>query len=224
MFRPAQYTQTVYHAPRSWFDLILLALLAVFLLGVGVLGVHTGWQAISQQHYDLEWRPGRSGPWRTDTLNGAEAVRFGIGSLAMGCMFSIWGIGVATFIRRQNTATELSRLGRARAAIALVALVVTVVCFYPPWQLWSFPLYTVITVINAMVFLLPAETCRRWFRIVFSGLIVTAISAGWLNQHEIADRIVVGILTSLGIVVHLFAVCPSLVRDSERTIDGTPQK
>lgn len=205
-----------------------VALFIATLISIGIALAISGIHAIQHQSFDLQWKSG--GGISVPGVNlqnqkmagvlafrGIDAIRFGIGLIASGSMFVIWGIGqiVLIFKKPSELADNKRRFANpSRLTIilgwpSLTCLLLSVGCFFPPWRIEAAPLYGVAFVPLLLALRLEDMQRRRYARMFFPSVIATAIIVAPFRQ-DISFAMLAGFFVFIGLLFHLALLVPKV--------------
>jgi hypothetical protein len=183
--RPADAFQ---EQTNPWVILVIRVAFSLMFSGLAVLLAYNGGKAIRDRHFDNRWtttssivlnerdRISRSEKGE-EQLDGAQALRFGIGLLAAAAMLAEWSVGLAsTIVRGAKPSDERTwtRPHSIAAILSLGCLLTAVVLLLPPERigrrLFTTVFYGTIGVISVVVFV-RIQSRRRGIRLVFRTLL-----------------------------------------------------
>jgi hypothetical protein len=193
----------------------MLAVLAVVL-------AYNGRKAIRDRHFDNRWTTTTSTILnerdyisRTEEgeeqLNGAQAIRFGIGLLAAAVMLAEWSVGLASTIVRGTKPSDMRKwtsLHAIATIVSLACLLTAVVLLLPPERIGRRPFTTVfygtIGVISAVVITALLSNRPRFAAFVFPALALAAVFVPLLT-----GGIIFGFFAWLALATHMMLVIPA---------------
>ena len=202
---------------KSWQSGCLVWVMALMLMGFGVVIGIGGWKAVSTRHHEMTWKSRGTFSGSENGVNvydGADAVRVGTGLMLGGLMLFIWGLVLARTGGGGGDGknVRLTAVGRATTWTSLLCMLAGAGCLMPPWHLRNLIFYGIL-VLPAMV--LPAleeEFRKRWAGRLFVVLILTAIVCG----RVVMLRIALGIFAALFAAAHVMLLFPDLMKTDRR--------
>ncbi len=185
----------------------------MFFVLFGLAVGYSGWRAIVERHSESEWRynapVGAGAGWRV--LDGAEAVEYGIGILALGAMVAVWGIGLVAAAVRAETKMEMSPLSRNLARVSLVLLAVVIFCEFPPWTLRGISLLVIFAIVLKYNLLPDGAIPRKYRQNFLPALLLLVVLGGWLHR-QIGAGMAVGACVAFVVLVHRCVLDPEFQR------------
>jgi MFS family permease len=189
--------------------------------GWAILLVYNGRKAIRDRHFDNRWTTttstGVNGHYTAQTergeevLDGARAVRFGIGMLVAAAMLAEWSVGMAITIVRGAKAADKptwSAMHSIATIASLVCLLTALVSLLPPERIGS-RLFTSVfygTIIVLSVVVVAAVVSNRPR---FAALIFPAVALAAVFISPLAGGIIFGFFAWLALATHLLLLVPS---------------
>ena len=173
---------------------------AVLLLLGGALVVG-GAQAIRAERLKVAWRTVQGvGPLGrvqrgAGILTGEDAVREGIGLVAVGGAVTAWGVGLLA-AGGATGRSPVDRPIRVLEWVSLLGLAVAGVVFFPPWRLWTVGFYGVALGASAAIAWALWGTPRAsQVRGVFTGLVGLVIAVAWFSP-DVSGGMVAGLFAA----------------------------
>jgi len=200
-------------------DRLIAAIVALMMLVGGVALMIGGARNIIHESATIHRVPGRGpgGVWTTGawvTLHGEDAIRCGLGLLAISTMLFVWSASFLFLIAiRAKPAGTLSMLGKCSLLVSLLSLLFACGCFYPPWELTSVGLYGVM-VLWGILLTGWLSSAPRWAILTFPGpgWIIAAMILNWVGERTIASGIILGFFAGLVALAHLVELIPGISR------------
>jgi hypothetical protein len=192
--------------------------------GLAILLALNGRKAIRDRHFDNRWTTttttGVNGQYTSQTeqgeelLDGAPAVRFGIGLLAAAVMLAEWSIGMALTIAGGAKAADhptWTTMHSIATIVSLACLLTLLVLLLPPErigsQLFIGTFYGTILVLSVAVIAALVSKGPRYAAFIFPAVALSAVFIA-----PLAGGIIFGFFAWLALATHVMLVIPALRR------------